>query len=54
MTSPEGLGRLGALALSRGTVDRVTIRRNDQGWIAAWEDPRTRVLWSSAGQALVR
>ena len=35
MTAP-GLGRL---ALSRGTVDRVTHRRTDREWIdAAWKD----------------
>jgi NAD+ diphosphatase len=46
---------LGGLALSRGTVDRVTHRRNDSGWLdAAWRDPRTRVLVVSAGRALVR
>jgi len=43
------------LALARGTVDRVTKRRNDQDWIdAAWKDPRTRVLVVHQGQALVR
>jgi NAD+ diphosphatase len=43
------------LALARGTVDRVTKRRNDQEWIdAAWKDPRTRVLVVHQGQALVR
>jgi len=46
---------LGQLALSRGTVDRVTHRRNDREWIdAAWKDPRTRVLVVWHGQALVR
>ena len=46
---------LGALALARGTVDRVTERRSDQDWLdAAWQDPRTRVLVVSGGQALVR
>jgi NAD+ diphosphatase len=46
---------LGHLALSRGTVDRVTHRRNDREWIdAAWKDPRTRVLVVWHGQALVR
>ncbi len=51
MTAP-GLGRL---ALSRGTVDRVTHRRADRDWIdAAWKDPRTRVLIVWHGQALAR
>jgi NAD+ diphosphatase len=43
------------LALSRGTVDRVTHRRTDTRWLdAAWADPRTRVLAVSGGRALVR
>jgi NAD+ diphosphatase len=46
---------LGALALARGTVDRVTEKRSDQHWLdAAWTDPQTRVLVVSDGQALVR
>jgi NAD+ diphosphatase len=46
---------LESLALARGTVDRVTHRRNDKAWLdAAWADPRTRVLVVSAGRALVR
>jgi NAD+ diphosphatase len=46
---------LGALALARGTVDRVTENRSNQEWLdAAWKDPRTRVLVVSGGQALVR
>jgi NAD+ diphosphatase len=46
---------LGALALARGTVDRVTEKRSDRDWLdAAWKDPRTRVLVVSDGQALVR
>ena len=46
---------LGELALSRGTVDRVTEKRTDTAWLeAAWADPRTRVLVVSHGQALVR
>ena len=44
-----------SLALSRGTVDRVTHRRSDAEWLdAAWADPATRVLVVEAGQALVR
>jgi NAD+ diphosphatase len=57
VTSPELTGpyALGRLALARGTVDRVTTRRQDQDWIdAAWKDPRTRVLVVHEGQALVR
>jgi NAD+ diphosphatase len=46
---------LGALALARGTVDRVTEKRSDRDWLdAAWKDPRTRVLVVSDGRALVR
>ena len=46
---------LGALALARGTVDRVTEKRTDQDWLdAAWKDPRSRVLVVSDGRALVR
>jgi len=49
------LSPLGALALARGTVDRMTRRRTDQDWIeAAWKDPRTRVLVVNEGHALVR
>jgi NAD+ diphosphatase len=44
-----------SLALSRGTVDRVTHRRSDVEWLdAAWADPASRVLVVEAGQALVR
>jgi NAD+ diphosphatase len=47
--------RLEALALARGTVDRVTEKRADQDWIdAAWKDPRTLVLVVSDGKALAR
>jgi NAD+ diphosphatase len=46
---------LQTLALARGTVDRVTEKRNDQDWLdAAWRDPRTRVFVVSGGRALVR
>jgi NAD+ diphosphatase len=46
---------LGELALSRGTVDRITEKRADPAWLdAAWADPRTRVLVVSGGQALMR
>ena len=41
---------LESLALSRGTVDRLTEKRTD----AAWADPGTRVLVVSDGRALVR
>jgi NAD+ diphosphatase len=45
---------LQTLALARGTVDRVTEKRNDQDWLdAAWRDPRTRVFVVSGGRALV-
>jgi NAD+ diphosphatase len=48
-------GGLRDLALSRGEVDRSTVRRGDAEWLAAaWADPRTRVLVVEDGQALVR
>ena len=47
-------GSLRNLALSRGEVDRSTVRRGDAAWLAAaWADPGTRVLVVSDGQALV-
>ena len=50
-----GLGDLGRLALSRGTIDRATERRSDPAWLAAaWADPGTRVLIVDGGRALVR
>ena len=43
------------LALSRGTVDRVTVQRADPDWVeTAWQDPRTQVVVASRGRALVR
>jgi NAD+ diphosphatase len=40
------------LALSRGTVDRVTERRSDTAWLeAAWKNPGTRVLAVDDGRA---
>lgn len=46
---------LGWLALSRGTHDRMTLRRRDDAWLArAWADPHTRVLVVEQGSALVR
>jgi len=46
---------LESLALSRGTVDRLTEKRTDAAWLdAAWADPGTRVLVVSDGRALVR
>jgi NAD+ diphosphatase len=46
---------LDSLALSRGTVDRLTEKRADQEWLdAAWAEPGTRVLVVSDGQALAR
>ena len=58
MTPPESLAQpvldQSSLALSRGTVDRVTHRRADAEWLdAAWADPASRVIVISAGQALV-
>jgi len=46
---------LDTLALSRGTVDRLTEKRAERAWLdAAWTDPGTRVLVVSDGQALAR
>jgi len=46
---------LDSLALSRGTVDRLTEKRADPAWLdAAWAEPGTRVLVVSDGQALAR
>ena len=46
---------LDSLALSRGTVDRLTEKRADPAWLdAAWANPGTRVLVVSDGQALAR
>jgi NAD+ diphosphatase len=46
---------LDSLALSRGTVDRLTEQRADTAWLdAAWADPGTRVLVVSDGQALAK
>jgi NAD+ diphosphatase len=43
------------LALSRGTVDRLTKKRADAAWLdAAWADPGSRVLVVSRGEVLVR
>jgi len=43
------------LALSRSEVDRATVRRGDDEWLAAaWAEPRTRVLVVNDGQTLVR
>jgi NAD+ diphosphatase len=48
-------GGLRDLALSRGEVDRSTVRRGDAEWLAAaWANPRTRVLVVDDGEALVR
>lgn len=48
-------GPLGRLALSRGTVDRVTEKRSDPAWVeGAWADPRARVLVVDEGRALAR
>jgi NAD+ diphosphatase len=53
VTGPGKL-ELGRLALSRGTVDRVTERRRDTPWLErSWADPRTRVLVIEDGRALV-
>jgi NAD+ diphosphatase len=45
---------LQGLALSRGTIDRATILREDASWVeSAWETPSTRVLVVSDGHALL-
>lgn len=60
MTALDGIsqfdtGPLGRLALSRSTVDRVTLRRGDAVWVEeAWRNPGTRVLVVHDSQALVR
>lgn len=42
------------LALARGTLDRVALRRGDDAWLdAAWADPRTRVVVVEQGRSLV-
>jgi NAD+ diphosphatase len=42
------------LALARGTLDRVALRRRDDAWLkTAWADPRTRVLVVENGRSLV-
>jgi len=46
---------LSELALSRGTVDRITEKRTDRDWLdSAWADQATRVLVVWRGQALMR
>ena len=53
--SDQQYGPLGRLALSRGTVDRVTEKRSDVAWLErTWADPRTRVLVVHDGRALAR
>jgi NAD+ diphosphatase len=43
------------LALSRGTVDRITERRSDTAWLdAAWKNPATRVLVVDDGRAPIQ
>jgi NAD+ diphosphatase len=46
---------LESLALSRGTVDRLTEKRTDKAWLdAAWANPGSTGLVVSGGQARVR
>jgi NAD+ diphosphatase len=55
VSAGPGSGGLRNLALSRGEVDRATVRRSDTEWLAAaWADPETRVLVVEDGRALVR
>ncbi|MBD2892060.1 NAD(+) diphosphatase [Spirillospora sp. NPDC000708] len=52
MTVTEG--PLEWLALARGTLDRVALKRRDDAWLAAaWADPATRVLVVQDGRTLV-
>jgi NAD+ diphosphatase len=46
---------LGWLALARGALDRVGMRRRDDAWLAeVWADQRSRVLVIEKGNVLVR
>ena len=52
MTVTEG--PLEWLALARGTLDRVALKRRDDAWLAAaWADPATRVLVVQDGRTLI-
>ncbi|MEV4806541.1 NAD(+) diphosphatase [Nonomuraea sp. NPDC049421] len=46
---------IGPLLLARGTTDRSSLLRADEGWLEqAWSDPATRVLVIDNGHTLVR
>jgi NAD+ diphosphatase len=46
---------IGPLLLARGTIDRSSALRADEGWLEqAWSDPATRVLVIDNGHTLVR
>ncbi|MEU0571715.1 NAD(+) diphosphatase [Nonomuraea sp. NPDC005983] len=46
---------IGPLLLARGTIDRSSALRADNGWLErAWNDPATRVLLIDDGRTLVR
>ncbi|MER6949806.1 NAD(+) diphosphatase [Nonomuraea sp. NPDC000554] len=46
---------IGPLLLARGTIDRSSALRADNGWLErAWNDPATRVLVIDDGRTLVR
>lgn len=46
---------IGPLLLARGTIDRSSAMRTDEGWLErAWSDPATRVLVIDDGHTLVR
>ncbi|HEX4816493.1 MAG TPA: NAD(+) diphosphatase [Nonomuraea sp.] len=46
---------IGPLLLARGTIDRSSSLRADEGWLrGAWSDPATRVLVIDNGHTLVR
>lgn len=55
MTPPmSGHSGIERPALSRGTLDRSTPRRQDDAWVTdAWADPSTRVVIVEDGRALV-
>ena len=54
MTAPVAgeFSPLNDLALTRGSIDRMTARRSDDPWLQQrWDDPRTRVLPVADGRA---
>lgn len=50
--SPDDFSPLHDLALTRGSIDRMTVRRADEGWLRErWADVRTRVIPVADGRA---